>query len=618
MMRRLLTWPLLAAGLCCLLMGMSVMLSLAQDDEGDEEADATPAAEVAEAEPATYEGTRQCRDCHRSTASDLETSYHALTLVSSADLEDDEDIAAQVLLADFEASEGMVQFPGEDEARGISLRDVAFTLGAGRHYQAFVTELDDETLMVLPIQWDVINSEWKDLPLAEEWPDPAYEFTTNCVGCHTTGFDTSELTWEETGVQCEACHGPGSNHIEIADDAGSSISDSEYAELSGAINFALDAQVCGRCHVRGTSPDGELPYPLAYHPGDDLLAEDTFHTFPVDDATHWFPTGHALLPNMQFNEWLTSSHSTALADAQESDAFGAACLSCHSVAQVRINYLFEEEWAFEDEYDPLDALDRFPFGVTCASCHNPHEVEAATYLRDEPYALCVSCHYDSEDTEGIHHPVQETFEGLPLVEGIDPVEGVHFSAEDGPDCLTCHMQLVETKSGPRSSHTFAPIMPGAAADVEGLQDACTTCHTDVETPEQMQALIDSVQQNVTDRVAAIQENMGDDTPEWVSQALAAVEGDGSQGIHNYAYTSALLTSAETELGLISGSSLSNDDVSMLVDEVLPDVEVTPVPAPTRVPRVGALTTPSLVILGIAGLIILFAAYTFFVRGNRNV
>lgn len=617
MMRRLFTWPLLVVGLCCLLMGMSVMLSVAQDDEGDEEGDPTPAAEVEEMEPAEYEGTRECRDCHRSAAGDHETTYHALTLVSSEDLEDDEDIADLVLLADFDASEGMVQFPGEDEARGISLRDVTYTLGAGRHYQAFVTQLEDDTLMVLPIQWDVTNSEWTELPLAEEWPDPAYEFTTNCVGCHVTGFDTSELTWEETGVQCEACHGPGSNHIEIADDSGSSISDSEYVELSGAINFALDGQVCGQCHVRGTSPDGELPYPLAYHPGDDLLAEDTFHPFPTDDEAHWFPTGHARLPNMQFNEWMQSSHTTALADAQESQYFEAGCISCHSVAQQRIDYLIDEEWVYEDEYDPLDALERFDFGVTCASCHNPHEVESPAYLRDEPYALCVSCHYDNDVTGIIHHPVMETYEGQPLVEGIEPVAGVHFTAENGPDCLTCHMQLVDTKNGPRSSHAFEPILPGAAADVEGLQDACTTCHTDVETPEQMQSLIDSVQGNVADRLAAVQENLGDDAPEWVAQAVDAIEGDGSQGIHNYAYTNALLTSAEVELGLVSGGTLSDDDVSALVDEVLPDVEVTPVPTPTREARVGALTTPSLVILGFIGFIFLFAAYSFFVRGNRN-
>ncbi|MCA9882085.1 MAG: protein kinase, partial [Anaerolineae bacterium] len=522
----------------------------------NEEVYATLSAEIEEVESATFGGTGECRDCHRRAAEDHATTYHALTLVSSEVLEDNEDIAEQVLLADFEANENIVQFPGEDKPRAINLNDVAFTLGAGRHYQAYVTRLDDDTLMTLPIQWDVTNSEWTDLPLADEWPDSAYEFTTNCVGCHVTGFDTNNLTWEETGVQCEACHGPGSNHIEFADDAGSSISNSEYAEISSAINFALDGQVCGQCHARGTSPDGELPYPLAYHPGANLLAEDTFHPFSVDDLTHWLPTGHAELPNMQFNEWMTSSHSTALAIAQESDDFGAACINCHSVAQQRVDYLIDEKWVNEDEYNPLDVLERFDFGVTCASCHDPHEVESPTYLRDEPYVLCVSCHYGSETTDGIHHPVKDIFEGLPLVEGIGPVEGIHFSAEGGPDCLTCHMQLIDTKNGLRSSHTFSSIMPGTSADVEGSPDACTTCHSNVQTSEQMQALIDDVQKNVTDRVAAIQEDMRDDTPEWVGQALVVIEGDGSQGIHNYAYTNALLTSAETELGLANGGILT--------------------------------------------------------------
>jgi hypothetical protein len=68
----------------------------------------------------------------------------------------------------------------------------------------------------------------------------------DCGSCHTTGYspfgnqdDLPGLvgTWEESGVQCEACHGPGSNHV---------------AEPRGfAMKINRDSEECGDCHIRG-------------------------------------------------------------------------------------------------------------------------------------------------------------------------------------------------------------------------------------------------------------------------------------------------------------------------------------------------------------------------------
>jgi hypothetical protein len=179
------------------------------------------------------------------------------------------------------------------------------------------------------------------------------------------------------------------------------------------------------------------------------------------------------------------------------------------------------------------------------------------------------------------------------------------------------MQSVDTKNGERKSHTFQPVSPAGAAEIDNLQDACTTCHTDIEDPMQMQDLIDSVQSSVTDRIALAQDTISDDSPEWVTQAIAAVEGDGSRGIHNFAYTNAMLTSVEAELGIVS-ATISDDSVVQEVADSLPPAQTTDItpPAPV-VPPVGGLTGPSQGILAVAGLIILIAFYSFFVRGGRD-
>jgi len=561
-----------------------------------------------------YAGSGECRDCHRSYASDHEETSHFRTLIEVAEAEDDD---APAIIADFEAGEDArtTTFP-DGETRPFTMEDVIFTLAAGRNYQAYVAEVDEGAYRVLPAQWSVAEAAWVALPLEGDWLDsPAYDFNSQCAACHTTNFNTAELTWAEVGVQCETCHGPGETHVELADEAGR-LDEEEYAEVAGAINFALDSQVCGQCHVRGTDNTTDLPFPADFYPGMDLT-EGYAPSMPEDTAL-WHATGHASAPNMQFNEWLQSSHQDALNSAQESDYFDATCLECHSVAKQRADYLIDEGWVDEDEFDATSLLDVHGFGVTCASCHNPHEIENEVHLIAEtPYELCADCHTNGEDNDGIHHPVLEIYEGRALVENIEPVAGAHFSAEDGPDCRTCHMHAVETKNGVRPSHTFAVVSPAGAADIESLQDACTTCHTDIESPAQMQELLDSIQTNVSDRLMVAQEAAGDAAPEWVSRSLAAVEGDGSLGVHNFGYTNALLGAVESELGIVGGT-VSESDVAVQVADVLPDIEM-PEAAPleSTAPTGRGITTPSWIILAISGFIILFAAYSFFVRGEQD-
>ncbi len=582
--------------LVCVVTGWQISIATAQDENLE------------------YAGTRECRSCHRSYANDQEEAVHFRTLIEVAEADEDD----LVILADFDMEDDsrLTAF-SDSETRPFNIDDVVFTLGAGRHYQAYVTEIEPDIYRVLPAQWNVADEMWNPLPLADDWSDPAYDFNSQCAGCHTTNYNAEDLEWDEVGVQCEACHGPGLNHVEIADDAGSSISDDEYADLSSAINFALDGQVCGQCHSRGINEETGLPIPVGYHPGMDLLEESVFVPLDITNEDAWFTTGHAKLPNMQFNEWMLSSHPTALESAQESENFDASCLGCHSVAQKRVDYLIDEDWVDEDDFDTLSVLENHAFGITCASCHNPHEVDEDAFLRDEPYELCISCHNNGEDNEGVHHPVQEMFEGLDLIEDIDPIVGAHFDAEDGPTCTTCHMQSIETKSGIRQSHTFHPVSAEGASTIDNLQDACTTCHTDIEDPVQMQRLIDSIQSNVTDRLVIVQNTLTDDSPEWLSLALSAIDGDGSQGVHNFAYTHALLNAIETELGIV-GETVSDNDVSQLVADSLPPIEVTDTPLREPiVPPVGGLKAPSLFLLGLFGLIILVSIYSFFVRGGQD-
>jgi len=447
--------------------------------------------------PPDYVGADECADCHRDTARIHDDTAHALTL------QDDED----AILANFETGEETrtVQFPGDDEARPFDADDVAFVVGTGQYVQRYLYEVDRNDYRVLPAEWDVQAGEWRALTLADSWDDPAYDWEQNCAYCHVTGYDAERTRWKDDGVQCESCHGPGEDHAEAASDAGRNPSDEELIEIRAAINPATDAQTCGQCHSRGTSADG-LPYPLGYYAGQTLT--DTFTLVTLSQTDHWWASGHANQMNMQYNEWVTSAH-----------------------GQNEIN---------------------------CVDCHNPHsEEELPAYLIQEPYTLCLSCH-NLNPAKGDPDPVQEMWEGVRVVDEVTPEVGIHYLAEDGPTCITCHAVTVPVgengSDGQRVSHALQPITPSVVITETALQDSCTQCHEEVASPALMQALIDDIQNNTQARIDAARAAITENTPAWVVTALDFVEHDGSLGIHNYAYSDALLDAVYEALNLYANAA----------------------------------------------------------------
>lgn len=592
-MRRLTLWALILFGLGFVLCGISLLL-----------VDTRVAAQdvAVDLEDAEYVGARECASCHRGLSRDHSESSHALTL---QEVSRDEDL----ILGDFEQGEDVrtVQFPDDDEPRPFDADDITYTVGTGRNVQRYLYEVDRNEFMLLPAQWNVNTQSWEAYTLAEEWPDDAYAFGPNCAGCHTTGLDTRRFRWEDDGVQCESCHGPGSLHAEAADD------DDDLEIIRASIVLSPDSQICGQCHSQGTEPEDNLPYPVEYRPAQvDLLDEDVFVLAAPDDSAHWYASGHASQKYMQYNESLLSTHATALTSMLDSEFADNSCLQCHSSDYAFVQRLIARHEEGDREGDPPESatIETAQFGVTCTSCHNPHsEDEFPANLWNDSYTLCTDCHTNPAEGDFIHHPSREMFEGVTLVSEIEGTPSAHFTEEEGPRCATCHMPDVPVENaGVRNSHRWTPILPGST---EALQDSCTTCHTDFVDVAGMQQLVEDIQTSTQARLESAQAVLADDSPEWVSAALQFVEGDGSLGIHNYPYTDALLKAAESELGL-APTPIAEADVGALFNVPPPSADTIPT-EPITGEVGGGLTTPSIILLGIAGLVIAVAAYSFFFR-----
>ncbi len=197
---------------------------------------------------ASYLGSAACATCHAETAAThvVHGHGHKLTRVEGNPPTFPE-----------EGTRAGVPNPPE----GFTWEDVSYVIGG---YTRKARYIDNEGY-VLTTGLTGVATQW-NLSFPANGTEPgfvAYEpeatepkpYGFSCFECHTTGAKAQDEdfpvfeenrpgfigTWEEPGVQCEACHGPGSNHV------GNTSARDLFVDVS--------ATACGKCHTRGADPN---------------------------------------------------------------------------------------------------------------------------------------------------------------------------------------------------------------------------------------------------------------------------------------------------------------------------------------------------------------------------
>lgn len=203
-----------------------------------------------------YIGSDTCGDCHEGQYAKFTRSGHPYKLIK---IENGEPPTYP-----YDEVTGGVSDPPE----GYTWNDISYVIGGFGWKALFIDEngfiiTGDENAMT---QYNFAN---EDIEAPAEWvPYHAGEETPyDCGACHTTGYrpqghqDNLEGivgTWAFPGVQCEACHGPGSRH----------------AEDPYGVSMRLDrsSQLCGQCHTRDnpTQIDAEEGFTKHYQQYDEL------------------------------------------------------------------------------------------------------------------------------------------------------------------------------------------------------------------------------------------------------------------------------------------------------------------------------------------------------------
>ena len=403
---------------------------------------------------ASYVGAKACAQCHTRETEAWKVSHHALAM---------QEAGPQTVLGDFDDArfqhagvtsrfyrrDGtfMVRTDGPDG----KLADFAikYTFGVWP-LQQYLIEFPGGRYQTLGIAWDarahseggqrwfhVYPNETTDFRDRLHWAGPYQNWNLQCAACHSTnlrkGYDAAgdryRTTFSEINVSCEACHGPGSRHVEWTKRAKPPFapeSDKGLAALTSRWNEAWKLSGSDAKVARRDTPaaDSLMNVCADCHARRSTIAGRTDPTAPLEDT-----------------------HRLALLTAP----------SYHADGQQR-----EEVYV----WGSFLQTSMYQRGVTCMDCHEPH----ALTLRAEGNALCTRCHDATAFDTDTHH--------------------FHEAGTPGAQCVECHMPAQNYMViDARRDHGIRVPRPDLSVSL-GSPNACTQCHAE-RRPDWASAAMDT-------------------------------------------------------------------------------------------------------------------------------
>ncbi|MDH4012280.1 MAG: cytochrome c family protein, partial [Desulfobacterales bacterium] len=233
-----------------------------------------PSADRIQAESEyNFAGSEKCGECHKGEYDKWRGSHHDLAMAEANEktvLGNFNDVVFEYsgVKSRFYRKNGgfYVHTQGPDGKRGDF--EVKYTFGA-YPLQQYLIPFAGGRLQCLPIAWDVKEKKWYHLypeaPIDPKdwlyWTNAGQNWNGMCAECHSTNLkknydnktDSYQTTWSEIDVGCEACHGPGSRHVdwaELPDMARPQTENYELVVKTAGMSSREQVELCAPCHSR--------------------------------------------------------------------------------------------------------------------------------------------------------------------------------------------------------------------------------------------------------------------------------------------------------------------------------------------------------------------------------
>jgi len=397
---------------------------------------------------ATFVGSEACIDCHKNEVAAWQGSHHDMAMKhadKTSVLGDFDDVRVM-----HEGKENRFFQKGKEYWVNIEGPDgqfhdykISYTF-AFEPLQQYMVEFDDGRVQLIPFAWDSRSSEeggqrwfhlYPDTTNTDEfyWTNSGQNWNFMCADCHSTNLQKNydaeqnryETTWSEINVGCEACHGPASDHIDMANKSESGEAQSIGVSFDAANHYGFDRDL------------SKAVKEWVYQEGNTTLQpKDIIHTNQVQTCAQCHSR------RTQLNE--TGDH----VKGSFFDKYRLSLISPE--LYYHDGQIYDEDYVYGSFLQSAMAEK----GVTCTNCHDPHTAQ----LKIAEEAVCSQCHIASEYT-----PEKHTF---------------HQAGTEASQCTTCHMsETTYMQVDPRRDHSWHVPRPDISQHID-TPNVCTSCHED--------------------------------------------------------------------------------------------------------------------------------------------
>ncbi len=381
-----------------------------------------------------FVGGQTCQSCHAQEWDEWQGSPHDYAIAEA----DSSSVRADFNNTTFQKGDGtyrffregdsyMVEAPGPDGEPTVY--KISYTFG-WEPLQQYLVDFGKGKLQALQVAWNVEEGEWYSLQEEENpqpgdwlhWTGASMNWNTMCADCHSTNLqenyiaeaDSFHTTWSVIDVSCEACHGPGEEHVEFMNspEAQNASIERIREDVNLAANVSQNSQIntCAPCHsLRQTLTDeyihGEeflnhfdpmLPHPGNYFADGQIRGEvyvygsflqSKMHANGVKCTDCHNPHTLELKEPLTDNKLCMSCHVPEYNSPEhhfhEMNTEASQCVNCHMTGRTYMGIDFRRDHSFRVPRPDQSA--QFGTPNACNDCHTDQSAEWAAQAVDDWY-----------------------------------------------------------------------------------------------------------------------------------------------------------------------------------------------------------------------------------------